>query len=122
MLAKKLKPLVPQFNNGHAFIRLTNHKVAMVDSELYPQLNKYFWRAAKSNSCWYAVRREVRNGRTFTVRMHRQVAKTPPGIVCHHENFNSLDNRRSNLSNLDPLEHSYLHGYRQIRGDPPDKV
>jgi len=41
--------------------------------------------------------------------MHRLVAHTPKGMVTHHRNRNTLDNRRANLINLSPKQHHALH-------------
>jgi len=41
--------------------------------------------------------------------MHRFVAQTPFGMVCHHKNGNPLDNRQANLANQSKLEHKLYH-------------
>jgi len=93
-------------------IPISRGRFAIVDNEDFQVMKKYYWRAVKSHSNFYAVRRIVREGRTITQRMHRIIAKTPPDQQCHHENHNTLDNRRENLSNMTEQEHSYIHGWR----------
>lgn len=41
--------------------------------------------------------------------MHRQIAHTPRGQVCHHLNGISLDNREANLLNCTPAQHNFYH-------------
>ncbi len=94
--------------NRHS-IKLTNNKRAIVDPELYNELTRFTWRAVKSGHCWYAVRREQRSGKVYNFKMHRVIARTPNGFVCHHKNGNPLDNRRINLDNMYPLDHQRHH-------------
>jgi len=96
-------------------IKLTCGKVAIVDKETYLKVNKYYWRAKKSGSCWYAVRRYSDSGGTHEVRMHREIAGTGPLEDCHHINGNSLDNRRVNLRNLDSISHFWEDNFRRLQ-------
>ena len=90
-------------------IHIGHGLAAIVDTEDYPALSKYCWRLYKSQNCWYAVRREQRNGATRIIRMHRQIMNTPPGYVPHHKNRCTLDNRKSNLENLTDPQHALAH-------------
>lgn len=36
--------------------------------------------------------------------MHRVVAKTPDGMICDHIHHNTLDNRESELRNVNPTQ------------------
>jgi hypothetical protein len=45
-----------------------------------------------------------RGGRGFAVRLHRLIAMAKPGEIVDHKNFNTLDNRKSNLRILTPRE------------------
>lgn len=92
-----------------SLISLSKGLCAVVDPELYDELNRYHWRAILSGSLFYAVRRELRDGVLHTIRMHRQVAETPDEMVPHHINGNTLDNRRGNLLNLVPNQHYDIH-------------
>lgn len=72
------------------------------------------WRAVLWNFRWYAFATHLLDGTPCRVSMHRLVANTPPGEVCHHLNKNSLDNRRGNLLNQIPLHHAQLHRIRKF--------
>ena len=52
------------------------------------------WRLSSDG---YAVRSETRNRKKDTIRLHREINKTPVGLLTDHINGNKLDNRRSNL-------------------------
>lgn len=93
-------------------IRLTKGFFAIVDEELFDELDRYYWRAVRSFSGFYAVRRFTSRGVTHTVRMHRQIMKTPDGMVPHYLNGNTLDNRRSNLINVTDYMHRKLYSWR----------
>lgn len=95
-------------------IELTNGIFAIIDEEDYERLSKYSWRAVKVHRSYYAKTTiESKHGR-YTISMHRLVAKTPRGKVCHHINFNSLDNRKDNLLNMDKTAHTQLHRENKI--------
>lgn len=106
MLVKKTPEPAPL---GIRLIPLVGDGEAIVDAERYDELSKYCWRAIKSAGNYYAVRRITIKGKTFNVRMHRQVAKTPWGLVCHHKNRNTLDNRLANLNNIPDHLHRLIH-------------
>lgn len=93
-------------------IQLTKGFYAIVDEDLYDELRRHYWRAKRSFSGFYAVRRVVRKGVTHTIQMHRQIAKTPDDMICHHKNGNKLDNRRANLENVSDYLHRKLYSYR----------
>lgn len=90
-------------------IPLTHGKFALVDPDLHRYLNRFYWRAVKSKHNWYAVRRITVGKKTITIKMHREIAKTPEDMHCHHRHGNSLDNRRAELQNMYPLEHKVHH-------------
>jgi len=97
---------------GYAFRRipLSRGKFAIVDPDDYYRLSEYNWflsAGIRNNS--YAVRRSPnRNGkRGKVIRMHREVANTPDGVVCDHINGNSLDNRKANLRSATHLQNSW---------------
>ncbi|MBA7654811.1 hypothetical protein ES703_62704 [subsurface metagenome] len=84
---------------------------ALVDPEDYEWLRRWRWRAKKSKSGYYAVRKCRVNGREHLVRMHREITDCPPDKIPHHLNRNTLDNRRCNLENLTPAEHKAVHRF-----------
>jgi hypothetical protein len=97
------------FPNGVAYMPLGDGYYATVDPEDYAWLSKFRWTWAKSSSKIYAVRKKHIQGKEITIRMHREIAKTPAGMDCHHISRNSLNNRKANLINLTPIEHIYAH-------------
>lgn len=93
-------------------IPLGNNRFAIVDAADYDLINQYKWYAKKSFHCSYACRKVVKNGKVIFLRMHRLIALTPTGWVCHHINGNTFDNRRANLLNMTLYDHTKMHSYR----------
>ena len=90
-------------------IPLDNGLAAIVDQIDLHWLNEFNWHAVRHGRAWYA---ETRIGRAHSFKkfsMHRMIARTPRGHVCHHRNRNSLDNRSSNLLNMTRHSHEFLH-------------
>jgi hypothetical protein len=86
-----------------ARIILHNGMAALVDDDLYEELNRHSWtfKARKSGS-GYAIRSvKDEDGRRRTEYMHRRVAQTPEGLLTDHVNGDPLDNRRCNLRHVD---------------------
>ena len=74
-------------------------KFAQVDPVDFTRLSRHKWRLRNG----YAV--AIIGGKT--VRMHRDVMQeTDPQMVIDHINRDRLDNRRSNLRRLTPLENA----------------
>jgi len=96
-------------------IPLTHGKFAIVDNDRVAALRKFAWRAVKAKHCWYAKTTIRRNGKDIDISMHRFIAQTPFGMVCHHKSGNSLDNRAANLENMDKLTHTLYHRANNIR-------
>ena len=81
-------------------IKLTQGKVAIVDSKDYKKLNKYNWVAQFNKGNYYAVRFSPRvAGKRPIIGMHRVILGLAKGDgkEVDHINRNGLDNRRSNL-------------------------
>lgn len=78
-------------------IPLTQGKVALINTEDYDYLNQFKWCAMYNGYAWYAVRNIPKNGKQTTIRMHREILKTPQDMDTDHINMNGLDNRRNNL-------------------------
>jgi hypothetical protein len=72
-----------------AEILLTQGKRALVDTEDYPRLSKYRWRAKQIDGLWYAY--------SANNAMHRELLTPGPGVCVDHINHDGLDNRRENL-------------------------
>jgi len=94
------------------WIPLQRGMVAFCDPKWYPVLGKLHWYAKKSRGLWYACAKVIRNGKVTFLRMHRIVADTPPNMIPHHLNGNSLDNREDNLLNITEFEHQKMFSYR----------
>lgn len=82
---------------------------AIVSPEDYPSLCNYSWRLVQARWNTYAKADYTKDGKKHTISMHRLIAKTPYGQVCHHINRRTLDNRRQNLRNMDKMAHKMLH-------------
>ncbi len=69
---------------------------ALVDDELYDELNKYHWSISTNG---YAQRRVKIGNRTSIIHMHRQIMGLTFGDkqCIDHINRDRLDNRKSNL-------------------------
>lgn len=93
----------------HYRIPLTHGLEAIVSPRDYGKLMLYKWKAKKSAGCWYAVRTLVRAGTERTIRMHREITSCPPGLIPHHINKNTLDNRRENLLVCTEFVHKGIH-------------
>jgi len=77
------------------FIPLTRGKVAIVDAEDFPRLNKYTWSAhRRGRNRWYAYGSQP--DRTL-IAMHRLILNAPKNRVVDHIDRNSLNNTKRNL-------------------------
>ncbi len=92
-------------------IPLQNDMVTLVDPSVFPIVSKFHWYAKKSRGKYYACTKVVKCGKVKFFRMHRVLALTPKGMICHHINWNSLDNRRENLQNMTHYEHAKYYSY-----------
>lgn len=102
----------PVLNSPFFLIDLGNGRTCKVDPGLHDWLNRFKWYAKQSAYRWYAARKIVVNHTPHLVLMHRVIAQTPPGMLCHHINGDSLDNRRANLQNMSEYDHIQMHSYR----------
>jgi len=87
---------------------------AIVDDDLAGGLAKFHWRPRQYRRCIYAVTKVGKVPNRITFNMHRLIAKTPFGMVCHHINGNPMDNRRENLVNMSKKAHTLLHANNKI--------
>ncbi|MBA7714914.1 hypothetical protein ES703_123946 [subsurface metagenome] len=95
-----------------ARIPLQRGFVAFCDPKWLPVLKKVHWYAKKSRGKWYACSKVTNYGKVSFIRMHRVVANTPPDMIAHHLNNNSLDCRSLNLLNVTHFEHAKYFSYR----------
>jgi len=99
----KIEP--PVSNSLTRNIPMSHQRECIIDDEDWPMLKQYHWRAVWSARKIYAVARDIANGVTRYIRMHRLIMNCPQGQVVHHKNRNTLDNRKCNLEILSPEEH-----------------
>jgi hypothetical protein len=113
-----------------ATIQLSGGKVALVDEADFEKLNKHRWYATNNSRNgrpkWYAARKVFVNGRRVTVYMHREVAKTPPGLVADHlqglcdlghdHTGDGLDNRGCGLKNITQHQNTSHCRFDSARG------
>ncbi len=78
-------------------IPLTRGQFAVVDDEDFEFLSQWKWHALKQPNTYYAARTVRVNGRKVTIWMHREINKTPDGMLTDHLNGDGLFNRRHNL-------------------------
>ncbi len=88
---------------------MANSLMAIVDADLFDDLNHYAWSAVRYQKSYYARTLHTPENPKRGFSMHRLVARTPANCVCHHRNRNSLDNRRANLVNMTRRDHNSLH-------------
>lgn len=90
-------------------IKLTQGQVALVDDEDFAHLNQWKWFANynKAIKGFYAIRTDYSSGHRRDLLMHREIMKTPKGLICDHINHNTLDNRKVNLRNASYSENMY---------------
>ena len=93
-------------------IGLTQNQVALVDDDLYEELNQAKWYALKVKNVFYAARKLSTNGKKNTILMHWEVIGKPQkGFEVDHRNGCGTDNQRENLrhvthrQNLQNLKH-----------------
>lgn len=110
MFRIKLETPTPE---NSRLVELTQGKYAIVDIDVDPLVWEYKWRAIKWNFRWYAYSTKRLDGTTTRIAMHRLIACTPLGEICHHANGNSLDNRSANLLNLSNRLHAQIHKIRR---------
>lgn len=81
-------------------IELSQGFKAIVDDDVYDELNQYKW-------CVHLMRRDGKAYATRLLRLHHAVVGHPPkGYVVDHINGDGLDNRRANLRIIPAQENS----------------
>jgi hypothetical protein len=89
---------------GHTLmkkVKLTQGKYALVDNDLFEELNKVKWYALRDGKTFYAVRKaRLASGKRTTLQMHRYIFELMgwalPETVDHRDR-NGLNNQRANL-------------------------
>lgn len=98
-----------EIDSNFAIIKLTHGMTAIVSPEDYDELKQHHWQARKSYSRYYAMRKVVKESYEFWIRMHRQVTNCSNGLIVHHKNRRTLDNRRCNLQVMSQQQHQAIH-------------
>lgn len=93
-----------------AEIPLIGGGFAIVSAKDFFWLNIFSWRLFHGNYKDYAYRRWSVDGKTRTVKMHREIMNPMNDEETHHKDLNGLNNTRENLENLTPLNHRLAHG------------
>lgn len=74
-------------------IQLSADKFALVDDDMFEELNRFKWTAKKFNKTWYAERKDHYK----SVYMHRLIMNAQNGLQVDHIDMNGLNNTRENL-------------------------
>jgi HNH endonuclease/AP2 domain len=91
-------------------IPLSRGLVALIDEDDFDQVASIGkWYADKSTCTFYARKNYWRDGRCFSIKMHRFITGLP---FVDHVNGNGLDNRRSNLRTATDSQNSMNRGRR----------
>lgn len=80
-----------------ARIPLTQGQVAIIDPADAPIVDAWNWFAVNRGGAWYVQRGVRRQGKQFSIFLHRQITDAPKGVFVDHINGDPLDNRRANL-------------------------
>jgi hypothetical protein len=93
------------------YIKLSNYNdYAIVDSDLYEELNAHRWSVDLSKNKFTRVTRSRKKvdppGKSKISMHHAVIGGLPKGMVVDHINHNVLDNRRANLRVCTPAENS----------------
>jgi HNH endonuclease len=109
---KRCTPPKPP-NDEIRYIPLTHGLYATVDAEDYEKLSQYKWHAQcdEGRRTVYAARntsyREHGRRHNRIVLMHREIMKTPKGMVVDHINGNGANNRRCNMRNCTQFQNTH---------------
>lgn len=80
-------------------IPLTQEKFALVDDDMFEELNQHKWFAIKHRNTFYAMRNlPMINGKRMPIKMNHVILGKPlKGFVHDHKDGNGLNNQRDNL-------------------------
>jgi hypothetical protein len=88
-------------------IKLTQGMTALVDDDLFEELNKYKWYAHKDYKTYYAERKIRLNGKKISVKMHKVILGPKEGCQIDHVDCNGLNNCRGNLRYATSKQNSF---------------
>lgn len=78
-------------------IPLSDGQIALIDQRDFHLVKRFRWYTERNGKRLYAITFLNVGGKRTSLRMHRLIARFPPGQDVDHKNGNGLDNRRSNL-------------------------
>jgi hypothetical protein len=84
-------------------IPLTRGKVAIVDDEIFDQVNQFKWAYATNG---YAHRNDYKNGKSNGLLMHRYIMNAKKGEEIDHVDRNRLNNSLSNLRIISHMDNA----------------
>lgn len=79
----------------------SNGSVTLVDDDDFTAFSSFNWVLSYNG---YAIRYLTVDGKSISIALHREIAKTPKGLEVDHINGNRLDNTKSNLRNTTHAE------------------
>lgn len=78
-------------------IRLSRKMFAVVDEDMFEELNQYTWSVHQSKNMLYAVRQGGLDKNRKKIKMHSQIMGTPKNMVIDHRDGNGFHNYRENM-------------------------
>lgn len=87
-------------------IIIVGGNICLVDESDFERVSKHRW---KMHPQGYAYRKTSVKGKTTAVLMHRFIMGAPLGMEVDHIHGIKLDNRRSELAMISPLDHRRKH-------------
>jgi len=96
---------LPTPESPFILIPLTQGQFAKISPWRFEAISRFTWQAVKHKRSWYAKTTIIKNKCPVKISMHRFIARTKFGDVCHHKNHDSLDNQDDNLENQTKRNH-----------------
>ena len=93
----------------HLFLNFVGPVV--VDDDLVDKLKEQYWYITIGRGLPYARMRSQKSRPPKHTWMHRMIVDCPKGMIVHHRNGNTLDNRRENLQIMSQAEHGPFKTY-----------
>lgn len=113
MASRQIRPI--RVEGNIAYVPLTKGYEAIIDASDAEEVGRYNWHVlVNPGKPTYAMRTDHSSETKRTIRMHRTLLPTDPGIEVDHEDGNGLNNRRSNLR---PATSSQQNYNQRIRRD-----
>ena len=97
MTFQNLGPNETIHRNGLVFVKLTQHKWAIVDGVDYDKIKMYRWGACRDGKVFYARAGIKNNDGGYTNKSMHRLLMNARGLQIDHRNGNGLDNRKCNI-------------------------